>query len=90
MASADTVHRHLARRLKAHLLVSTEWHRWHVPAARLILLKDALFLNIIIIIIITSHQLLIISKITHREHGLQQENSNNTSNSNYSRKLTNK
>jgi len=36
-----------ARRLKAQLFVSTEWH---VPAARLILLKAALFLNIIIII----------------------------------------
>ena len=38
-----------ARRLKAHLFVSTEWH---VPAARLILLKAALLINIIIIIII--------------------------------------
>jgi len=38
-----------ARRLKAHLFVST---KWYVPAARLILLKAALFLNIIIIIII--------------------------------------
>jgi len=37
-----------ARRLKAHLFVSTEGH---VPAARLILLKAALFINIIIIII---------------------------------------
>ena len=36
------------RRLKAHLFVSTEWH---VPAARLILLKAALLINIIIIII---------------------------------------
>ena len=39
-----------ARRLKAHLFVSTEWQ--HVPAARLILLKVALLINIIIIIII--------------------------------------
>ena len=38
-----------ARRLKAHLFVSTEWH---VPAARPILLKAALLINIIIIIII--------------------------------------
>ena len=38
-----------ARRLKARLFVSTEWH---VPAARLILLKTALLINIIIIIII--------------------------------------
>ena len=38
-----------ARRLKAHLFVSTEWH---VPAARLILLKAARLINIIIIIII--------------------------------------
>ena len=38
-----------ARRLKAHLVVSTEFH---VPAARLILLKAALVINIIIIIII--------------------------------------
>ena len=38
-----------ARRLKVHLFVSTEWH---VPAAHLILLKTALFINIIIIIII--------------------------------------
>jgi len=38
-----------ARRLKAHLFVSTEWH---VHAARLILLKAALVINIIIIIII--------------------------------------
>ena len=36
-----------ARRLKAHLFVSTEWH---VPAAHLILLKAALLINIIIII----------------------------------------
>ena len=40
-----------ARRLKAHLFVSTEWN---VPAARLILLKAALLINIIIIIIISS------------------------------------
>jgi len=39
-----------ARRLKAHLFVSTEWH---VPAARLISLKAALVINIIIIITIT-------------------------------------
>jgi len=39
-----------ARRLKAHLVVSTEWH---VLAAHLILLKAALLINIIIIIIIT-------------------------------------
>jgi len=42
-----------ARRLKAHLFVSTEWH---VPAARLILLKAALFINIIIIIIGTDSE----------------------------------
>ena len=36
-----------AWRLKAHLFVSTEWH---VPAARLILLKAALVINIIIIL----------------------------------------
>jgi len=36
-----------ARRLKAHLFVSTELH---VPAARLILRKAALLINIIIII----------------------------------------
>jgi len=35
-----------ARRLKAHLFVSTEWH---VPAGRLILLKAVLFINIIIV-----------------------------------------
>jgi len=38
-----------ARRLKAHLFVSTEWH---APAARLILLKAAMLINIIIIILI--------------------------------------
>ena len=38
-----------ARLLKAHLFVSTEWH---VPAACLILLTAALFINVIIIIII--------------------------------------
>ena len=38
-----------ARPLKTHLFVSTEWH---VPAARLILLKAALLINIIIIIFI--------------------------------------
>jgi len=38
-----------ARRLKAHLFVSTEWH---LPAVRLILLNAALFMIIIIIIII--------------------------------------
>ena len=40
-----------ARRLKAHLFVSTEWH---VPAARLILLKAALVINITNIIIINA------------------------------------
>ena len=37
-----------ARRLKARLFVSTEW----VPAARLILLKAALLINIMIMIFI--------------------------------------
>jgi len=46
-----------ARRLKAHLFVSTEWH---VPAARLILLKVALLINIIMIIIITFLLLLLL------------------------------